>query len=79
MCFSLIFILIGVFVGEPMTYIMFLFASIPIIVSICICINKETSIYFILGPNNIKVIKNHLCRKKDFFYNSGELLRVEFQ
>ena len=35
MCFSLIFILICVFVGEPMAYIMIFFASIPIIVSIC--------------------------------------------
>ena len=79
MCFSLVFILIGVFAGEPMTYIMIFFASIPIIVSICICINIETSIYFIFCPNQIKAIKNHLCRKKDFFYNSGELLRVKFQ
>ena len=36
-------------------------------------------IYFILGPNNIIVKKNNLFRKKTFFYNSNELLRVEYQ
>ena len=78
-CASLPFFIIPIVVGDPVMYIMFFFASLAVLISICSCINTEISIYFILGQNNITVVKNTVCKKKNIFYNSGELLRVECQ
>ena len=73
------FFIIPIVVGEPMMFIMYIGACVPIITAICICMHAETSIYFILGQNNITVNKNTVCKKKSLVYNSGELLRVEYQ
>ena len=76
---SLPFLIAPLVVGDPMMFIMYIFASIPIIVSICLCIHMNLSVSFILGPNNITVKRKSLCRQKTNIYNSGELLRVEYQ
>ena len=36
------------------------------------------SIYFIMGSNNLTIIKKASCRKKTNIYNPGELQRIEF-
>ena len=36
------------------------------------------SAYFILGPNNLTVIKRATCYKKSTIYNQGELERIDF-
>ena len=58
---------------------MYIFAIIPVIISICFCVNNVISAYFILGPNNITVKVNKFCRRRTRIYNPGELLRVEYK
>ncbi len=36
------------------------------------------SIYFIMGPNTLTIMKKATCRKKTNIYNPGELERIEF-
>lgn len=35
------------------------------------------NVYFIMGQNNLKIVKEALCRKKTLIYNPGQLLRIE--
>ena len=76
---SIIFLIIPFFIKMPIIFVMYIVSLIPIIISICLCINIELSIHFILGPNNITVKKKTCCSQKTLVYNSGDLLRVEFQ
>ena len=76
---SMPFFIIPIVVGIPAMFVMYLFAIIPVIICICLCINHVLSVYFILGPNNITVKVNKVFKRQTHIYNSGQLLRVEYK
>ena len=45
-CSSLPFFIIPIVVGDPVMFVMLFFASFTVLISICSCIHKVTSIYF---------------------------------
>lgn len=48
------------------------------LIGIIFLLTEYHSIYIILGPNSLKVVKKALCRNKTIIYNAGELERFEF-
>ena len=85
-CIPLIFF----FIGCPLMGIPFLVGKldgsiIPALAGFCIficgllaCFKMYTYTSFIMGLNNLKVVKKALCWKKTLIYNPGEILRVDF-
>ena len=37
-----------------------------------------TNVSFIMGPNNLIIVKKSFCSKKTLIYNKGQLLRIDF-
>ena len=48
-----------------------------LLMSLCWCFGVFNA-YFIMGPNNLKVIKKSMLWRKTMIYNPGELLEVNF-
>lgn len=48
-----------------------------VLFSLCWCFSLYNA-YFIMGPNNLKVIKKSMLLRKTIIYNPGELLGVDF-
>ena len=72
-------LLIPIIFGEPILFIMYIFAMFPIGISILFCIFTVISTHFILGPDNITVKTYKMFRSQTHIFNSGELTRVEFK
>lgn len=78
-CSSIPFFVVPIVCQIPAMFVMYIFALVPVIISICICAHNVLSVYFILGPNNITVKVNKFFRRQTRIYNTGELLRVEYK
>ena len=72
---SLFLIIIGIF-GD--NYIFLILALVLIILSILAYFNHTHSIFIVLGPNTLTVIKKALLYKRISTYNSEELERINF-
>ena len=48
------------------------------ITSIYLLLKMYNSIYFVMGPNTLRIVKSALCLNKTTIYNPGELDRIEF-
>jgi len=62
----------------PDTWIIFILGLIFTLFTLSCCFRMYCSAIFILGPNNLTVIKKSYCNKKCTIYNPGEIERVEF-
>ena len=56
-----------------------IFGLLFIIAGLGLCCKMYNNIYFIMGQNNLTIIKKANCGEQTHIYNPGELLRVEFK
>ena len=49
-----------------------------LLVDLILCFKFAINVSFILGPNNLTIVKKSFCSKKTFIYNRGELLRIDY-
>ena len=72
---SLFFILFGIL---KESFAALILALVCIIFSIIAFFSHIHSIFIVLGPNALTVIKKALCHKKTIIYNTGDLERINF-
>ena len=80
--FPFLFFIIGVgicLISFFSTIWLLIFGAIFVIVGIFLFFKMYNSIYFIMGPNSLTVVKKATCWKQTKTYNPGELARIDFK
>lgn len=85
-CFPLAFVFIGIIViiigfvnySEDPSYGPMIGGLIFFCIGLFFFIFTNRTIYFIMGPNSLTVVKRIFCTKKVYNFNPGELIRVDF-
>ena len=73
--FGLIFVGLGIFTRNVIPGVA---GALFTCIGICMLFTLFNSIYFIMGPNTLTIMRKATCRTKNKMYNPGELQRIEF-
>jgi len=80
--FPFIFFIVGVGVGAlyiaAHSFWLIIFGSIFATAGFFMFFKMYNSIYFMMGPNSLTIVKKATCGKQTKIYNPGELARVDF-
>ena len=80
--FPFIFFIVGVGVGAiyiiAHSFWLLIFGSIFATAGFFMFFKMYNSIYFVMGPNTLTIVKKATCGKQTKIYNPGELARVDF-